>query len=79
MKRNQIIFAAVIDECKKPQFRLDYAYTKLADKLPFTEDASDLTDEIIGHLIIYFSFFQTQEVIGQKLFKGVLQFLGEEV
>lgn len=60
MKRNEIIFASVIEECRKHQLRLDYAYNKLAPKVSFR-------------------FSKLQDAIGQKLFKGLLQFLEEEI
>ncbi len=80
MKRNEIILASVIDECRKHQLRLEYAYGKIVPILPFTiSNAGDLSDEITGHLDQYiFRFSKLQDAIGQKFFKGPLQLLGEE-
>ena len=78
MKRNEMILTIVIDECRKHQFRLDYAYSKLIHRVPFTAN-QDLSDEVIAALDQYiFRFSKLQDAIGQKLFKGLLQYLGEE-
>jgi uncharacterized protein with HEPN domain len=52
----------------------------LAPLLPFTiEKADNFPDELTGHLDQYvFRFSKLQDAIGQKLFKGLLLFLGEE-
>ena len=78
MKRPELILASVIDECRKHQGRLDYAYTKLLPKVPFTVN-ENLSDEVVASLDQYiFRFSKLQDTIGEKLFKGLLQFLGEE-
>lgn len=78
MKKNEFILATVIEECRKHQLRLDYAYGKLAPKIPFTAN-QDLSDDVIAALDQYiFRFSKLQDAIGQKLFKALLQFLGEE-
>ena len=80
MTGNKKIFTSIIDECKKHQLRLDYAYSKILPSLPFTiENANNFSDELIAHLDQYiFRFSKLQDAIGKKLFKGLLLFLGEE-
>lgn len=78
MKRNEIILATIIDECRKHQLRLNYAYNKLAPEVPFKVN-QELSDEVIAALDQYiFRFSKLQDAIGKKLFKELLQYLGEE-
>ena len=61
--------------------RMNYAYEKLLPLSPFTEKSIlEFNDEEIAltDQIIY-RFSKLQDAIGQKLFKGVLFFLDEEV
>jgi uncharacterized protein with HEPN domain len=71
----------ILKECEKHRYRMNYAYHQLASLIPFDDEkVKNLDDEEISKLDQYiFRFTKLQDTIGQKLFKSVLQLLGEEV
>ncbi len=81
MKKDVYILKSVIEECKKHLKRMNYAYNKMLPLFQSTErqilklndDEITLIDQMI------YRFTKLQDGIGQKLFKAVLIFLGEEV
>lgn len=66
----------LIVECDKHQYRINSAYSKIACKLPLTEQSyTHLTDEDIEHIDQFvFRFSKLQDAIGQRLFKSMLVF-----
>jgi hypothetical protein len=80
-KKEEKLLKRTLKECDKHRHRMNYAYRQLAPLVPFDgEKVKDLNDEEISKLDQYiFRFSKLQDAIGQRLFKSVLQFLGEEV
>ena len=67
MRSSELILISVIEECRKHQGRLEYAYNKLLPKVPFTANEY-LTDEVVASLDQYiFRFSKLQDTIGEKL------------
>lgn len=79
MSKNLKILHAIIEECRNHQSRMNYAFNKLANRIPL--DAKGIiSDEIVAALDQYiFRFSKLQDTIGQRLFKESLRFFGEEV
>jgi len=70
-----------IEECNKHIKRMLYAYHNMAQLMPL--DAAtyqNLTDEQVEHIDQFiFRFAKLQDAMGERLFRGVLICLGEEV
>lgn len=81
MNKEKIILNKIIAECNTHAEMLNYAYGQMEPLFPFTgENVRTLEKEDIARLDQYiFRFSKLQDAIGQKLFKKVLQFLGEEI
>lgn len=77
----EIKIKRLIKECEKHQYRINSAYSKIAYKLPLTEQSyTQLTDEDVEHIDQFiFRFSKLQDAIGQRLFKAMLIFLEEDV
>lgn len=71
---------SILEECKRHLKRLNYAFDELYPSIPFSaESINKMSDKQIGNLDQYiFRFSKLQDAIGQKLFKSVLLFLGED-
>jgi hypothetical protein len=80
-EKEEKLLKRILEECDKHRHRMNYAYRQLASLVPFdNEKIKDLNDEEISKLDQYiFRFSKLQDAIGQRLFKSVLQFLGEDV
>ncbi len=68
-------------ECDIHLLRMNSAYRKIAEKLPFTAQSYfDLDDDEIEHIDQFlFRFSKLQDAIGQRLFKKVLLALKEDI
>jgi DNA-directed RNA polymerase specialized sigma24 family protein len=80
-KKEKKLLRRNLEECEKHRMRMNYAYHKLSPLIPLSnESVKNLTDEEISKLDQYiFRFSKLQDALGKKLFKSVLQFLGEDV
>ena len=81
MKKSHHMLNSVINECKKHSLRMNKAFAKIKASLPITaEKYIALNDNEIEHIDQFiFRFSKLQDAVGNKLFKAVLYFLGEEV
>jgi hypothetical protein len=72
---------AVLKECEKHLQRLNSAFDKMKIFMPISpEKYQQLNDAEIEHIDQYlFRFSKLQDAIGERLFKSLLLFLGEEV
>jgi hypothetical protein len=79
MKKEIGILKSVVEECKLHATRLDYAYSNISFLIPFNaKKVERLKAEEISYLDQYiFRFSKLQDALGQKLFKAVLDVLGE--
>lgn len=66
---------------QKHLHRLQYAYTKIAPLFPLdAEKYTQLSDEEIAYIDQYlFRFAKLQDVMGQKIFRYLLLYVGEDV
>ncbi len=81
MKKENNILKSIAKECKKHVKRMNSAYEKIKPDLPVKpENVFAMTDDEAEHIDQYiFRFSKLQDAMGQKLFKAVLEELGEEV
>ena len=81
MKKNKYILETIVKECRKHAIRMNSAYEKMEPKLPIKpEKVFNLSDDEVEHIDQFiFRFSKLQDSISQKLFKAVLEELGEEV
>ncbi len=81
MKKNKHIIETIVKECRKHAIRMNSAYEKMEPKLPIKpEKVFNLSDDEVEHIDQFiFRFSKLQDSISQKLFKAVLEELGEEV
>lgn len=81
MTKESKILKAIIEECQQHSRRMNYAYAQISSMLPLNaEKVSGLTNDEISYCDQYiFRFSKLQDAIGQKLFKLVLELLGEVV
>lgn len=79
MNSEEIILRKLLAECRKHSKRLHFADSKIANLLPLnTASVENLTEDqiaLIDHYI--FRFSKLQDTMGSKLFKAVLNYLGE--
>jgi len=70
-----------LEECNKHIKRMLYAYHKMATFMPLdTKKYDDLTEEQVENIDQFiFRFSKLQDAMGERLFRGVLICLGEEV
>jgi len=81
MKKDASILKQAINACRKHIARLNNAHEKMKQFMPLNaqkfvnlnEDEIEHTDQFI------FRFSSLQDAIGNKLFKALLTFLGEEI
>lgn len=80
MKRKSLILKSVVSECLKHSLRLNSAYKKIQPSLPISpEKVFGLDENEVEHIDQYiFRFSKLQDAIGNKLFKAVLNELGED-
>ncbi|MBV6510850.1 MAG: hypothetical protein FMNOHCHN_00328 [Ignavibacteriaceae bacterium] len=80
MKPEEIILRKLLTECRKHIKRLQFAEKKITNILPLNAvSVENLTEDqiaLIDHYI--FRFSKLQDTMGGKLFKAVLNYLGEE-
>ena len=81
MKKNEHILKSIINECKKHALRMNSAFEKIHQDLPIKPDeVFKLSNDQVEHIDQFiFRFSKLQDSIGQKLFKAVLEELGEDV
>lgn len=81
MSEPELLLESAISECRKHISRLDYSYSSIKSKLPFTpqtiESLSNEDTALIDQYVYRFS--KLQDTIGNKLFRAVLLNLDEEV
>ena len=70
----------LIKECDKHLERIKHAYAKMAVFMPLSASRyAQLTDDEVEHIDQYlYRFSKLQDVIGEKLFVLILEFLKEE-
>jgi len=70
-----------LKECELHIKRLNNAYNKMKNLMPLNADKyKNLTEDDIEHIDQYlYRFAKLQDAIGQRLFKNVLLYLGEEI
>ena len=80
-KKNNKILKTIISECEKHLLRMNNAYEKISPSLPITpKKILNLSDDEVEHIDQFiFRFSKLQDAIGQKLFKSVLDSLGEDL
>jgi hypothetical protein len=71
----------ILEECKKHLQRINYAYNELRPLMPFSAEIFiKMSEPQLAAMDQYiFRFSKLQDTVGQKLFKNILLFLGEEV
>lgn len=81
MNKYNVKLNAVLKECEKHLQRLNSAFDKMKIFMPISpEKYQQLNDAEIEHIDQYlFRFSKLQDAIGERLFKSLLLFLGEEV
>lgn len=81
MNKYQIKLSSVLQECERHILRLNSAFDKMKNFMPLTpERYQQLTDAEIEHIDQYlFRFSKLQDAIGERLFKSLLLYLGEEI
>lgn len=81
MNKFYVKLSAALKECEKHLLRLNSAYEKMNNFMPLSpEKYQQLTDDEIEHIDQYlFRFSKLQDAIGERLFKSVLLYLGEEI
>lgn len=81
MSDTKLLLESAVSECRKHISRLDYSYSSIKSKLPFSpqiiETLSNEDTALIDQYVYRFS--KLQDTIGNKLFRAVLLNLGEEV
>lgn len=81
MKKSDFMLKSILKECDKHLKRMNFAFGKIQQLLPFTHlTVSKITEDEISYIdqVIY-RFTKLQDAVGQKLFKSVLIFLDEDV
>ena len=80
-KKNNKILKTIISECEKHLLRMNNAYEKISPSLPITpKRIFNLSNDEIEHIDQFiFRFSELQDALGQKLFKSVLDSLGEDL
>jgi uncharacterized protein YutE (UPF0331/DUF86 family) len=76
-----IILKKYLKEGEKHSMRLNRAYSNMESFMPLTgESIQSLTEDQIEHIDQYlYRFGKLQDVIGEKLFPTLLNFLGEDI
>lgn len=71
----------ILRECEKHLLRINSAYLKMQSYFPLsTQKYSNLSDDEVEHIDQFlFRFSKLQDTIGEKLFKNLLIYLGEEI
>jgi len=78
---NEQRLVRIFRECDAHQARMLSAYQKIQYKLPLQrDDYVQLSDDEVTHIDQFlFRYTKLQDAIGQRLFKTILIFLGEDV
>lgn len=81
MDINQLKLLRALEECNKHIKRMLYAYHKMATLMPLDATQYDnLTEEQVENIDQFiFRFSKLQEAMGERLFRNLLIYSGEEV
>ena len=70
-----------LEECVKHLRRMNWAHERMSPSMPLTACTYvELSEETVGYIDQYlFRFSKLQDALGNKLFRAILLFLGEDI